>query len=363
MTHPPHGGQRPQGSRRDCGRRRRQARTCGRVEYHQFGWYLGIEVFHRPLSAYRGKWFGQQGLELAILAHKPHHATHPSSVSRVWFGNSIREALARFPADLVHIEWLYAVTWKHSHELRRKLGIPVTVRGHSFDFTPERAREVADLEAVARVFLFPHFAERVPHPKVRPLTSCFPEGFGPGTPEHPPLVLRAVAGVPHKNIKQWLSIAAACPEIRFLLVMTRALPPDEDYPEQIRAQLPPNVELRINQQREDMIEIMQRASIYFTTGGSHHFGMPVSIAEALASGQWVLCPDVPGSREYIGQGGRVFRDSGDAVRALRSAVAFNADEWRLVRERGVKEAERFRAARVLSVLLEEWRSLVPNSAQ
>jgi len=29
---------------------------------------LGIEVFHRPLSAYRGKWFGQQGLVLGAVA-------------------------------------------------------------------------------------------------------------------------------------------------------------------------------------------------------------------------------------------------------------------------------------------------------
>ena len=309
------------------------------------------------------EWMQRQGIEIAMLAHAPHEVTYRNTVRQVWLGTSLQEGLRRFRPDIVHVEWLFGVTWLHEQELSRDIGVPVTVRGHSFDFAPERALRVASLPAVERVFLFPHFARVVEHAKVRSLTSCFPDLFRPGKPDRPPFVLRAMAGVPHKNLETWLEIAALCPEVRFLLVLTRALPPDADYPERIRSQSSKNVHIRLNVPREGMVDIMRRASIYFTTGASHPVGMPVSIAEALASGQWILAPDVPGMREYIGAAGRTYRDSREAAELIREAWSFPEDRWTEIRTLAAEQAERFRADWVLGELLREWQGLVASKSR
>ncbi len=305
------------------------------------------------------EWMQRQGVRVSILAHAPHTSTYPNTVRDVQIGGTVESAIERFEPDLIQVHWMLVVTWLYLDEIE-KIQIPITVRGHSFDFTRKRAEQLAVLDSIRRIWLFPHFAAEVLHPKVRPLTCCY-EGaiYTPGTPRRPGQVLRVAAGIPRKGIEEFIEIARACPGIKFVLAMTRALAPDDAYPERIIASAPTNVEVRLNLQREELRSLMQESSIYLRGNGSRHaFGMPVSIAEALGCGLLVVAPDVPVARSYIGDAGRFYNSVPEAVDIVKEALAWPDAAWQSARSASLARAELYRTDRVLPTILDQWRALV-----
>ena len=74
-----------------------------------------------------------------------------------------------------------------------------------------------------------------------------------------------------------------------------------------------------------MAELLGRAGIYLHTHGTDHgVTMPISIAEAMATGAVVLGRDLPGVREYIGRGGELYSGDTPAERAASAAAIIDA---------------------------------------
>lgn len=295
-----------------------------------------------------------RGVDVVFLERLAHKATAPLA-SPVARGVPLAAAVARFRPDVVHVHWLFTAEAR-THELRA-VGLPVTVRGHSFDYSVARAEAIAAIPSVKRVWLFPHLAAQVAHPKVAPLTSCFPPTFTPGPPARPRAVLRVIAGVDRKGLEQLIAASKLCPEVPFTIITTRALAPDEDFPERLTAAAPPNMRVLVNLQREEIVTEMHRHSIYAHTKPPHAFGMPVGVGEALASGLHTLVPDVPGAADYVGPAGRTFREPAELAALIHEAVAWSDEAQAAAHARAVAQAERFRADAVLSTVLEEWRRL------
>ncbi len=313
------------------------------------------------------EWMQRQGVDVCIVAHETHTAPYPNTVEpdKILVGKSITAAIHAFKPDIVHAHWLVMLQRKHMPFLSG-VRVPITIRGHAFDALPDNMASMANVKAVKRIWLFPHFMNDYPHPKM----SALPVGYDPLTmpapaspPRGPRRVLRTMAGLPQKRIENMLEIARLCPDVPFTLIMTSTPPPDDYYPPKIKDEAPPNVEVLFDLQREEVLAQLHRSSIYLMTPPDHRFGMPISIAEAMGSGLWPLVPNLPGIKDYVGDAGSVYDSVEDAAWRIRNA-AFSWDEgvWSVMRLKSLAQAEQFHADRVFSVILNEWRALLQPTA-
>jgi hypothetical protein len=293
----------------------------------------------------------RSGVEVFMLAHKPHGSDHPMPIAEdhlQWDGK-IEDAARRFNVDIVHAHWLYTLEWFHLRELA-ELPLPVTVRGHSFDFSVERVSLVASFDSVKRIWLFPHFAALTTSPKIRPLNACYaPSVFRPtGNPNGK--VMRATAGVANKGIDGFLEVARLCPEVPFELITTRALG-DMTYPDTIATNAPPNLRVRVNLQREEVATSFANGSWYLRghDPGNHPFGMPVSIAEAMGCGMTPILPDVPAAHAYAGEAAYYYRNAEEAADVIKNKPSR--------RQAAIERAELYTTDVVLPEILTEWRNI------
>ena len=274
---------------------------------------------------------------------------------------SLEETIAKVRPDVVHVHWLNK--GKDYREVIARAGLPMTVRGHSYEFATKSVKKLLSDPAVRSVYLFPHFAKQISgSPKIHPMTSAFNEDwFYPPEKKDRRLVLRMGAGKPTKGLESFLEIASRCPEHRFVLVLG-LLPNMDDYVDRLLAEnrrLGSPVEIRQNLSNEESAALVREAGIYLHTyGDDEPFGMPVSIAEALATGAFTLARELPGAAEYLGTAGTLYRTNDEAVRAIQGTLSWSDDEWQSQQARAATVAQqRFASELVLRPLLDDWRSL------
>lgn len=273
---------------------------------------------------------------------------------------SLAEAIAAVGPDLIHIHYL-VVAKRHLHEIPS--GIPVTIRGHSFDWNPSLAKEMGEQQSVKRLYLFPHFVAAMGgHPKAFALPVAY------DTTLHPPavckdrnLVVRLAAGLPTKGLDDVLAVANRCPEFSFILGISRA-GGGEQYLEQLtrlNGYVKDRVQILVDLHPQIAADINRRAGIYLDTHDpkGHSFGMPISIVEAMATGSFVLSLDVPAARAYIGEGGAFYRNPEDAASLIQATKTWTDAEWDRISGTAIRRAACFRDDVVLSHLVQDWRDL------
>lgn len=279
---------------------------------------------------------------------------------------SLAETIARVRPDVVHVHWLNK--GKDYREVIARAGLPMTVRGHSYEFATKSVKKLLRDPAVHSVYLFPHFAKQIgANPKIHPMTSAFNEmWFYPPVRKDRRLVLRTGAGKPTKGLESFLEIASRCPEHRFVLALG-LLPNLDEYVERLLAEnrrLGSPVKILQNLSNEDSAALMREAGIYLHTyGDDEPFGMPVSIAEALATGAFTLVRDLPGAAEYLGTAGTLYRTNDEAARAIQSTLSWSDDKWQSQQSSAAAVAEqRFASGRVLRPLLDDWLTLAQGQS-
>src|SRR5690606_8907316 len=106
-------------------------------------------------------------------------------------------------------------------------------------------------------------------------------------------------------------------------------------------------EIRFDLLHDEMAELMGRAGIYLHTHGTDHVvGMPISIAEAMATGTYVIARDLAGIAAYVGDAGDLYNGVTVADRAERAAAMVRAtvdwsdQRWRAVAQRSIDQAFR-----------------------
>jgi len=308
------------------------------------------------------EWMQAQGVDICMLAASSHTANYVHTISpdNLMFGTNLEAAVEKFKPDIVHVHWLMLIDWYLRAALKKGIGVPVSYRGHSFDYSIDRVKEAASFPDTKVIWLFPHFAKEVGHlfPCVKSLSACFTtKRYYPyGMPNVPLTVMRTFAGLPSKKIEDWLHVASLCPDVPFHLVMTKSLPPFDEHIDEVRRQAPANVTVSANLSHEEVASAMRRAAVYLVTRPKHRFGMPVSITEALGAGLMVMLPNDPDLWAF--QGACSFYNTlEEAAEYVRAAVKLDARDWFNVKVRSVNHSIYFRDENVLPWVLGRWNQI------
>lgn len=317
------------------------------------------------------EFFLSVGVDIRVWAAQSSDSWYPEQ-THVYRGK-LAEAIEDHKPDLIYIQWLPVAStalYGESHPAYRwvkfegDLGcrnIPIIVRGHSFDFSEDLVRLLLASPVICRIYLFPHQAKLFQSPKVRSLPVAYnPRFFYPGEKDDH-LVLRAAAGLPTKALEDFFETARLTPGYRFALTAVKIH--ENGYIGQLKEQnrkLGDPVAIQTNVDYELMGRIMRQAGIYMDTynPAAQPFGMPISVAEALATGAYVLVKDCPEVHDYVGTAGVYYDTPSDASKLIRESGTWDADRWMDVRTRAIKHAEQFSLRSVMPGVIEDWKEIL-----
>jgi GT2 family glycosyltransferase len=268
-------------------------------------------------------------------------------------------AIAAVRPDLVLTHWLHIGA--QFRPTVRAAGLPLAVRGHGFDHDPAALRDLLDDPGVM-VHLFPHLAG-LPHPRQRPLPVAFDQDrFAPRTGKDRRLVVRTGVGLRTKDYETFLAAAARCPDHRFVLSLCRGYLVEDQTDEVVarRDALDAPVEILVDAPLDEVVDLVGRAGVYLHTHGRDHtYGMSVSIAEALGTGCYVVAPDLPGMRGYVGDAADLYADASGAAAWVQQTVHWDDDRWTRQWRRAADHAHlHYGATDVAEAMLDQWRGVL-----
>ncbi|MCW5892484.1 MAG: glycosyltransferase [bacterium] len=299
------------------------------------------------------------GVEAAVWREQPGAVCfmHDAPV----FDGALPAALQAFAPHVVHA---HGLPWGLAQRAAAAAaGVPLTVRGHGSDFDPALVDGLLAEAIVAGVYLVPHQARRFAgEPRVRALAAAFdPTRNRPQGTKDPRLVVRCAAARRSEDLPAFLRIATRRPEQRFVLALAR-LPGVPGVVEEIAAlgrSLGDPVALRIDCGHDEVAALLAEAGVYLHTHGlDEPYGQPQSIAEAMASGCFVLARACPESQAYVGDAGRLWATEDQAVACLAETASWDEAGWAAARLRAVDRAYARHVDRLaLRPLLDDWLRL------
>lgn len=303
------------------------------------------------------KYFTKMGVSIEVWSPLSGYGDRPGFfVHR----SAMEDAIRAFRPNVVHIHHMTTAAYYVDRLFTSFRSKSVTIRAHSFDWDDTLARRLVAHSVVRRVFAFPHLAERVPG--VAPLPVAYdPMIHYPETKDRRSVV-RLAACLPTKRLVDFLEVGNRFgDEMRFTLAVNLVLG-KETMVDELSARnkaLGGRVRILSNLSRADASELTRKAGIYLGTHdpSSHPFGMPISIAEALASGSLVLEREAPGVSEFMGKARLMYSSTDLVEKLIRASMGFSDEQWKVIEEGSRVVAERFRSDVVLPRLFEEWHSI------
>lgn len=291
----------------------------------------------------------------------------PYPVSVTTHRGSLEEAIRQSKADLVHVHWLSIAI--EQHQSLAASGLPVTVRLHGFEVTAHTLADLLGRSWAKGIYAFPHQLKLVNSgdARIREVNSVFDTTiFSPFTQKDPKLVVRTAATLASKDLPFFFKLAELLPDHRFVLAAVTCNA-REEYAASIRdlhRSMNSRVELRFDVPRDKIAELVAEAGIYVHTlqrpglENATPVGMPISIAEAMATGAYVLAADLPEFQDYVGDAGATYRDLEHAAELIARTANWSAQEWQEAWTRSVERAFRYHADElVLRGILEDWIAL------
>lgn len=274
----------------------------------------------------------------------------------------IAETAARFRVDLIHSHHIN-LTAKYASEITRT-GKPLTVRSHGVEFHPGQIEELFERPFVRGIYMFPHLAERLGPVagRVVPTPVAFDPGrFGPVRDKDRRLVVRTSLGAPTKDLVRFLRVAARCPDHRFVLAaaFSHGYP---DHLDELRAEnerLGGAVEIRDTVPQDEAAELVREAGVYLHTHTLEQtYGMPISIAEAMATGAFVVARRCAASEGFVGDAGALYDTDDEVVDLLHASLEWDDATWRQVWMTAVERAHSmFRTDVALEELFTDWAKI------
>ena len=177
------------------------------------------------------------------------------------------------------------------------------------------------------------------------------------------LVVRTGTALPSKDLMLFFEVAKKLPQHRFVMAAITAND-RESYPDELREMWQRNGsvgELLFDVPREKLIPLVERAGIYLHTTNvpgmkdAAPVGMPISIAEMLATGAYILVRDLPALTAYVGDAGSAYRDADHAASLIEETTRWSDERWQEAWEKSVDRAFLHHADDlVLRPLFEEW---------
>lgn len=280
--------------------------------------------------------------------------TAPVRVHRGGFLAALRE----FRAELVHVHYL--VVGDAEILAAGAEGLPVTIRGHSFDFSEANLENRLKCPYVKRVYLFPHFADRVRRDKrVMPMPVAFDSRrYERYYAKDPSLVLRTCAARHTKGIADFLRVSALCPSKKFVLLANTI---NDGWMPTLRQMVRTmgRVEMFEDLSNEVAAAWTQKAAVYMDTSDpkGHSFGMPISVAESMATGSYVLMRESPEATMYAGRGAAYYETVERAAALVNKTDMWTVGDWQEAAQRAVAAAADYADEAVLPTMLADWRAL------
>ena len=271
----------------------------------------------------------------------------PYKTTVVVHDGEIIDAVALFKPDQIIVHWCsFAIT---QAEKLAALGLPVSVRLHGFDVTKESIEFLLNQSWVSAIYGFPQHQKLSHDARLHTLNVAFESKlFQPSFQKDRKLVVRAGAALPSKDIPLILELATRLPEFKFVLLLVTCKHM-EAYVDEIRilaSEMGSPVEIRIDVPREQAAEQIALSGIYCHTTnvpGSKQaapVGMPISIAEAMATGSYVLFRQAPELSAYVGDAGASYTDIDTAANLILSTKNWSEHDWHAAWTRSVERAFR-----------------------
>jgi len=305
------------------------------------------------------------GVEVAVWAETRAVSPYPSDLPL--FRGAVEAAVSAFRPDILHVHWLSFALGLGV--LLQGHALPLTVRAHGFETSEATLTATLSLPGLRRLYAHPGQAALLAtrDPRLRVVRNAFDsELFRPQAKKERRLVVRTSAALPSKDLPLFLESAAAHPGWRFVLAVVTCNG-REDYVDRLREMneaLGGPVDLLVDVPRPEVADLVGRAGIYLHTvvppseRWGTPLGMPVSLAEAMATGAVPLVRDLPSLRGYVGDAGLFYRDREGLGRLLSSIEAWDEGEWSGRWRAAVARAyERHGDALALRPIYEDWLDL------
>ncbi len=306
-------------------------------------------------------------LEVEIEVWAEREGASPYEPSVPVHRGPLADAIAAVEPDVLHVHWVRFATARGAALAAADL--PVTVRAHSFETTDETIRQVLALPTLRRTFCFPHqLTSFAGEPLLRPLPAAFDTSlFRPARDKDRRLVVRTGTAQPRQDLRLFFDVAARLPDHRFVLAVVTVRGREtfaQELAETWRSS-DSHVDLMIDVPRDELLPLVERAGIYLHTATppgqpeATPIGMPISIAEAMATGAHVLARDLPQLTAYVGDAGRAYRDAAHAAELIAETATWSDAQWKLAWTRSVDRAFIHHADElVLQPLLDEWCAIL-----
>ena len=265
--------------------------------------------------------------------------------------------------DVIHVHYVETAL-KRLAQIE-KSGVPLTVRGHSFDYDPGKVQKLLASAALKELFLFPQFAEQHPDPRVTAMTCAVDPAFYDWRMEEKEwdLVYRAGAGIPGKDLDTFIRVAKLCKgKLRFVLFVTSQHPQTLEHLARTNAAMGYPVELAVDRQHQEIARVARRAGQCFRTHdpNSHPYGMPQGVAEAMSSGCRIVARN--GAESFIGQAGACVSADQDAADQLLAPLTWSEEERYEATMMASEQGIRYTNSHVLVPLLASWDKIQRKGA-
>jgi hypothetical protein len=274
-------------------------------------------------------------------------------------GGPISKLIGRFQPNVVHMHWMQ---WgKDILDHLHSFGLPITVRAHT-DTTLERLQLYCAHPAVKRLYLYPGQQEHYSffHDKV----AIAPIGVGrpeANVPRQRNLVLRG-ASTNQRAQTFMIDVAERMPHFNFRLALgdCHHVSAPANVAEIRRRVTDPLENLRIdwNVCKAGMAKLFNRAGIYlFTFPEGRAAKMPLSIAQALAAGCYVLAPNQPPLARMLGKAGALYDSIEHACELIDDTKTWTDQRWDATSAAAKAQAEPMLPQHAYADLVPYWRSL------
>jgi glycosyltransferase involved in cell wall biosynthesis len=278
-------------------------------------------------------------------------------------------AIDAFRPDIVHVHGLGVLEAQRA--TLAAAGLPVTLRGGGTDAGPDAAKAIAralELPNFVRAYLLPGASALPPDERIRFAAPVFDSTlFAPTAEKDRRLVLRAAPGVPQSDLRFMLDLAKLLPEHRVVVAIARAGGHAGEIAalEAYRAEIGSPAELSIDLPRAELAALFAAAGIYVHSAeaGQPRAGGPVSIAEAMATGAYVVARRAQPFASVVDKAGGLYRDVADAAALVRATEKWTDADWHAAQNRSVERAFAQHADEiVLRPMFDDWCALVRERA-
>jgi glycosyltransferase involved in cell wall biosynthesis len=283
------------------------------------------------------------------------------------YRGSLADAIANFRPELLHVHLTFAFE-RHIAPMQDSR-LPVTLRCHSFDVSADVLSAMQRHRAVRWIYAFPTQESLLPsnRTRVKLVPVCFDPGrYRPSMDKDRRLVFRAGAALPAKDIESFIAVAARCKHHRFVLFVCKTAG-DREHLDRILAENERHgspAEIHVDRPASEVATWMGRAGIYLHSyePAKIPFGMPISIAEAMATGAYVLARRSEGGASYLGSSDCLYDTIEDAARLIETTLDWDERRWEDEARKSIDHAFGYYAPDVSAgLILNDWLSLTRNT--